>query len=53
MYSIVGKASLVTKIYIPREILTFSSVISALISSFLEFLEKKSKKTFSIFAAVL
>ncbi|MBU3968014.1 MAG: ABC transporter permease [Euryarchaeota archaeon] len=38
MYSIVGKASLVTKIYIPREILTFSSVISALISSLLEFL---------------
>jgi len=38
MYSIVGKASLVTKIYIPREILTFSTVISALISSLLEFL---------------
>jgi lipopolysaccharide transport system permease protein len=38
MYSIVGKASLVTKIFIPREILTFSSVVSALISSLLEFL---------------
>ncbi|VVB88168.1 ABC-2 type transporter [uncultured archaeon] len=38
MYSIVGKASLVTKIFIPREILTFSAVLSALISSLLEFL---------------
>ncbi len=38
MSSIVGKASLVTKIYIPREILTLSTVISALISSLLEFL---------------
>lgn len=38
MNSIVGKPSLVTKIYIPREILTISSVISALISSMLEFL---------------
>ncbi len=38
MYSIVGKASLVTKIYIPREILTFSAVTSALIISLLEFL---------------
>ncbi|MDW7776893.1 MAG: ABC transporter permease [Methanosarcinales archaeon] len=38
MGSIVGKPSLVTKIFIPREILTFSIVVSALISSFLEFL---------------
>ena len=38
MVSIVGKSSLVTKIYIPREILTLSIVISAFISSFLEFL---------------
>ncbi len=38
MFSIVGKSSLVTKIYIPREILTLSAVVSALISSFLEFL---------------
>ena len=38
IYSIVGKTSLVTKIYIPREILTLSTVISALISSLLEFL---------------
>ncbi|MCX9073312.1 MAG: ABC transporter permease [Candidatus Methanoperedens sp.] len=38
MMSIVGRPSLVTKIYIPREILTFSTVISALISSLLEFL---------------
>jgi lipopolysaccharide transport system permease protein len=38
MLSIVGKGSLVTKIYIPREILTLSAVLSALISSFLEFL---------------
>jgi lipopolysaccharide transport system permease protein len=38
IYSIAGKASLVTKIYIPREILTLSAVLSALISSVLEFL---------------
>ncbi|MFA4956995.1 MAG: ABC transporter permease [Candidatus Methanoperedens sp.] len=38
MSSITGKSSLVTKIYIPREILTLSVVISAFISSFLEFL---------------
>jgi len=37
IYSIVGKANLVTKIYIPREILTMSVVISALVSSLLEF----------------
>jgi lipopolysaccharide transport system permease protein len=38
MTSIVGKPSLVTKIYIPREILTFSIAMSAFISSILEFL---------------
>jgi lipopolysaccharide transport system permease protein len=37
MGSIVGKSSLVTKIYIPREILTLSTVISNAISSILEF----------------
>jgi lipopolysaccharide transport system permease protein len=37
MFSIVGKSSLVTKIYIPREILTLSAAISSLISSTLEF----------------
>jgi lipopolysaccharide transport system permease protein len=36
--AIVAKESLVKKIYIPREILTLSMVISGLISSFLEFL---------------
>lgn len=35
--SIVGRASLVTKIYIPREILPLSSVLSSVISSTLEF----------------
>ena len=38
MLSIVGKANLVTKIYIPREILTLSVVLSALVSSILEFI---------------
>jgi lipopolysaccharide transport system permease protein len=38
MGSIVGKPSLVTKIYIPREILPLSTAISSLISSTLEFL---------------
>ena len=38
MSSIVGKASLVTKIFIPREILPLSVVLSALVSSLLEFL---------------
>jgi len=38
MSSIVGRSSLVTKIYIPREILTISVVLSALVSSLLEFL---------------
>jgi len=37
MSSIVGKPSLVTKIFIPREVLTFSMVMSAFISSILEF----------------
>ena len=38
LYSIVGKPSLVTKIYIPRQILVLSNVLSQLISSLLEFL---------------
>lgn len=38
MSSVVGKSSLVTKIYIPREILTLSVTLSSLISSMLEFL---------------
>ncbi|OBZ34643.1 ABC transporter permease [Methanohalophilus sp. DAL1] len=38
MSSIVGKANLVTKVYIPREILPFSMTMSAFISSILEFL---------------
>lgn len=37
MGSIVSKPSLVTKIYIPREILTLSSALSTTISSLLEF----------------
>ncbi len=37
MSSIVGKPSLVTKVYIPREVLTFSITMSAFISSTLEF----------------
>jgi lipopolysaccharide transport system permease protein len=36
--SIVGRPSLVTKIYIPRQILTLSTVLSSLISSMLEFI---------------
>ncbi len=36
--AIVKRESLVKKIYVPREILTLSTVISGLISSFLEFL---------------
>ncbi len=36
--SIVGKPSLVTKVYIPRQILVLSNVLSNLISSMLEFL---------------
>lgn len=35
--SIVSKPSLVTKVYIPREILTLSTALSNLISSILEF----------------
>lgn len=38
MFSIVGKPSLVTKIFIPREILTLSVALSCFISSILEFL---------------
>ena len=38
MSAIVGKPSLVTKIYIPRQVLVFSTVLSAFISSLLEFL---------------
>ncbi len=38
LFSIVGKANLVTKVYIPRWLLTGSSVASSLISSTLEFM---------------
>ena len=38
MAAIVGKPSLVTKIYIPRQVLVLSTVLSAFISSILEFL---------------
>jgi lipopolysaccharide transport system permease protein len=38
MMAIVGKPSLVTKIYIPRQVLVMSSVLSSFISSILEFL---------------
>lgn len=38
LISIVGKPSLVTKIYLPREILVLSGVLGNLIGSFLEFL---------------
>lgn len=38
MTAIVGKPSLVTKIYIPRQILVLSTVLSSFISSLLEFL---------------
>ncbi len=38
MGSIVGRSNLVTKIYIPREILTLSASLSSLISSILEFM---------------
>jgi lipopolysaccharide transport system permease protein len=37
MGSIVGKPSLVTKIYIPRQVLVLSSVLSSFVSSILEF----------------
>jgi lipopolysaccharide transport system permease protein len=36
--SIVGRASLVTKVYIPRQILVLSNIFSVLISSLLEFM---------------
>lgn len=38
LHSIVGKPSLVTKIYVPRHILVLSTVLANLISSLLEFL---------------
>jgi lipopolysaccharide transport system permease protein len=38
LYSIVGKASLVTRVYIPRQILVLSNVLANLISSLLEFI---------------
>lgn len=38
MNAIVGKPSLVTKIYIPRQVLVMSTVLSSFISSILEFL---------------
>ena len=38
MGAIVGKPSLVTKIYIPRQVLVLSTVLSSFISSLLEFL---------------
>ena len=38
MGAIVGKSSLVTKIFIPRQVLVLSSVLSSFISSLLEFL---------------
>lgn len=38
MYSIVGRPSLVSKVYIPRELIVLSSVLSTLISALLEFL---------------
>jgi len=38
MSSVVGKPNLVTKVYIPREVLPFSLAMSAFISSILEFL---------------
>lgn len=38
MGAIVGKSSLVTKIYIPRQVLVLSTVLSGFISSLLEFL---------------
>jgi len=38
LFSIVGKRNLVTNVYIPRQLITCSSVASSLISSILEFL---------------
>jgi lipopolysaccharide transport system permease protein len=37
MTSIVGKPSLVTKVYVPRQVLVLSSVLSGFVSSILEF----------------
>lgn len=37
LYTIVGKSSLVTKVYIPRQILVLSNTLANLISSLLEF----------------
>lgn len=38
VYAVVGKTSLVTKVYIPRQILVLSNMLSNLISSLLEFI---------------
>ena len=38
LYAIVGKPSLVTKVYIPRQILVLSTALAVLISSLLEFI---------------
>ena len=38
LYAVVGKASLVTKVYIPRQILVLSNALVNLISSLLEFI---------------
>jgi len=38
LYAIVGKASLVTRVYIPRQILVLSNTLANLISSLLEFI---------------
>ncbi len=37
VYAIVGKSSLVTKVYIPRQILVLSNILGNLVSSLLEF----------------
>jgi len=38
LYAIVGKSSLVTRVYIPRQILVLSNALTTLISSLLEFI---------------
>ncbi len=38
VYSVVGKPSLVTKVYVPRQILVLSNIIANLISSLIEFI---------------
>ncbi|MCX6006175.1 MAG: ABC transporter permease [Chloroflexi bacterium] len=38
VYAVVGKSSLVTKVYIPRQILVLSCMLSNLVSSLLEFI---------------